>query len=46
MSGPAAPRPFAKLKLEPAYRKVAAALTESITSGALRVGERVASALS
>ena len=43
MSVPAAPRPFAKLKLEPAYRKVAAALTESITSGALRVGERLPS---
>lgn len=43
MSAPAAPRPFAKLKLEPAYRKVAAALTESITSGALRVGERLPS---
>jgi DNA-binding FadR family transcriptional regulator len=43
MSVPAAPRPFAKLKLEPAYRKVAAALTESITSGALRVGQRLPS---
>ena len=43
MSAPAAPGPFAKLKLEPAYRKVAAALTESITSGALRVGERLPS---
>lgn len=36
-------QPYARLKLEPAYRKVAAALTESITSGALRVGERLPS---
>ena len=43
MSGAAAVPPFAKLKLEPAYRKVAAALTESITSGALRVGDRLPS---
>ena len=36
-------QPYARLRLEPAYRKVAAALTESITSGALRVGERLPS---
>ena len=36
-------QPYARLKLEPAYRKVAAALTESITSGTLRVGERLPS---
>ena len=34
---------FARIRVEPAYRKVAAALTESITSGTLRVGERLPS---
>jgi GntR family transcriptional repressor for pyruvate dehydrogenase complex len=32
---------FERLKLEPAYRKVAAALTERITAGALQPGERL-----
>lgn len=33
--------PFARLKIEPAYRKVAAVLIERITSGALKTGERL-----
>lgn len=33
--------PFVPLKLEPAYRKVAAALMERITGGALKPGERL-----
>lgn len=35
--------PFVPLKLEPAYRKVAAVLTERITSGVLKQGERLPS---
>lgn len=33
--------PFARLKIEPAYRKIAAVLIERITSGALKTGERL-----
>lgn len=35
------PEPFVPLKLEPAYRKVAGALTERITAGALKPGDRL-----
>lgn len=35
------PAIFAQLKIEPAYRKVAAVLTEKITSGTLKIGDRL-----
>ena len=35
------PVTFDPLKLEPAYRKVAAALTDRITGGSLKPGERL-----
>lgn len=37
--------PFIALKIEPAYRKVATTLTEHITSGTLKLGERLPSEL-
>jgi len=37
--------PFVTLKLEPAYRKVASTLTAHITSGTLKLGERLPSEL-
>lgn len=37
--------PFVTLKLEPAYRKVATTLTEHITTGTLKLGERLPSEL-
>ncbi len=39
------PDPFITIKIEPAYRKVATTLIEHITSGALKVGERLPSEL-
>jgi DNA-binding FadR family transcriptional regulator len=36
---------FAKIRVEPAYRKVAAALTSRITTGSLEMGERLPSEL-
>lgn len=39
------PDPFVTLKLEPAYRKVATTLTEHITAGTLKLGERLPSEL-